>query len=103
METFCLPPRQGPESNVIGASLGRRPYLRPVTLLLNKTHALSLHPKCHGSQSKNLSDSNENHLVLGEIWGVNHLLAGVHFPRKTQKQQFTSAMESDVPSVVFAY
>lgn len=56
-----------------------------------------------GSLSKNLSDSNENHLVLGEIQGVNHLFAGVHFPRKTQKQKFTSAMESDVPSVIFAY
>lgn len=77
--------------------------LLPVVLLPNKTHALPLHPKCLGSLSKNLSDSNENHLVLGETWGVNHLFAGVHFPRKTQKQKFTSAMESDVPSIIFAY
>ena len=70
---------------------------------MNKKHALSLHPKLLGSLSKKLSDSNENHLVSGEIEGVNHLFAGVHFPRKTQKQKFTSAMESDVPSAIFAY
>lgn len=74
-----------------------------VALLLKKMHALSLHPKYLGSLSKNLSDSNENHLMSGEIGVVNHLFAGMHFPRKTQKQKFTSGMESDVPSVIFAY
>jgi hypothetical protein len=72
-------------------------------ILSEQNHALSLHPWCLSSLSKNPSDSNENHPVLGKIWGVNHLFAGLHFPRKTQKQKFTSAMESDVPSFLFAY
>lgn len=41
--------------------------------------------------------------LLGEIWVVNHLFTGVRFPQKSQKQKFTSAMESDVPSIIFAY
>lgn len=105
-KTICLPPPNpylpGQKSSVISAPVRGWTCLLQVALLLNKMHVLPLHPKCLGSLSKNLSDSNENHLVSGEIRGVNHLFAGVHFPRKTQKQKFTSGMESDVPSVIFA-
>lgn len=100
---FACLPSEAQKSTVISVSVRGWTCLPRVALSLNKTHALSLHLKCLGSLSKDLSDSNENHLVLGEIWGVNYLLASVHFPRKTQKQKFTSAMESDVPSVIFAY
>lgn len=100
---FACLPSKAQKSNVINALVRVSTCLLQVALLLNKEHALSSHPKWLGSLSKNLSDSNENHLVSGEIGGVNHLFAGVHFPRKTQKQKFTSAMESDVPSIIFPY
>lgn len=101
-ETLLLPPLAGPNIQCHQCASQRVDLFAVGGIVTAQNTCHFFASKVPWISEQNLSDSNENHLVSGEIGGVNHLFAGVHFPRKTQKQKFTSAVESDVPSVIFA-